>query len=456
MSGLTAEEKEQAKRLLLEEAEAFLRSDDDVGCISELEMNIKLTSDQPVQKNYLSIPRPLYPEVKGYIEDLLNRGFIRKSTSPFSSSVVCVRKKDGGMRLCIDYRGFGGGAHHGRTCKLSSAVSPVQEVFSSNFSTTFFVPFAFSSFRANFLWQARMKRSAVSGSGVSPDYKQARGDNLNMAASSPLNEESIQEEIEESDMAEPNLKDIHNLLKNIQGAITAMQGNIAKLAKDNNKLSSDVAELRKDIAKNNGEVEKLKEELISQNKYVASLELELARVKKTSKQQRCDIEDLQGNLDELEQYSRKNSLEFHGIPEDVGIPTDEVVCKVAQAVGVEMDPEKIEISHRLYRKKGIKPVIAKFANYKDKAKCYKARIRLKDVNLSTIFPSYSGTSLADQRVFINENLTGYRSEMMKIAIEKRRDEKILSTWSLDGKIFIKTSPSGRPRQMFSIDDVKEL
>ena len=104
----------------------------------------------------------------------------------------------------------------------------------------------------------------------------------------------------------------------------------------------------------------------------------------------------------------------------------------------------------------MKAIIAKFANHKDKAKCYKARIRLKDVTLSTIFLTYLGTSLADQRVFINENLTGYRSEMMKLAIEKRREEKILSTWSLDGKIFIKTSPSRRPRQMFSIDDVKEL
>ena len=235
-----------------------------------------------------------------------------------------------------------------------------------------------------------------------------------------------------------------------------MQGNITMLAKNNNKLSSDVAELRKVIAKND-ELEKLKKDLVNQNKYVASLELELGRVKKASKQQKSDIEDLQVNLDELEQYTRKNSLEFHGIPEDVGIPTDEIVCKVAQAVGVEMEPEKIKISHRLNRKKGIKPIIAKFANHKDKAKCYKARIRLKDVTLSTIFPTYLGTSLADQRIFINENLTGYRREMMKLAIEKRREEKILSTWSLDaGKIFIKTSPSGRPRQMFSIDDVKQL
>ena len=58
-----------------------------------------------------------------------------------------------------------------------------------------------------------------------------------------------------------------------------------------------------------------------------------------------------------------------GIPEDVGIPTAEIVCKTAQAVGVEMEPEKIEISHRLNRKKGIKPIIAKFANHKDKAEC---------------------------------------------------------------------------------------
>ena len=192
--------------------------------------------------------------------------------------------------------------------------------------------------------------SAFSGTGVSPEFKQARGDILSMATSSPLNEESFQEEIEVSDTVEPNLKDIHNLLKNIQSAITAMQGNIAVLAKDNNKLSSDVAELRKVIAKNNDEVEKLKKDLVSQTKYVASLELELGRVKKASKQQKNDIEDLQENLDELEQYTRKNSLEFHGIPEDVGIPTDEIVCKVAQAVGVEVESEKIEISHRLNNK----------------------------------------------------------------------------------------------------------
>ena len=67
-------------------------------------MDIKLKDRTPVQKNYVAVPRPLYPEVKAYIEDLLNKNFIRRSTSSYSSPVVCVRKKDQSLYLCVDYR----------------------------------------------------------------------------------------------------------------------------------------------------------------------------------------------------------------------------------------------------------------------------------------------------------------------------------------------------------------
>ena len=75
-----------------------------IGYAPELELEIKLLDQKPVEKNYINVPRPLYPEIKQYVEDLLNRGFITKSKSSYLSPVGCVHKKDGGMRLCIDYQ----------------------------------------------------------------------------------------------------------------------------------------------------------------------------------------------------------------------------------------------------------------------------------------------------------------------------------------------------------------
>lgn len=58
----------------------------------------------PVKKTYISVPKPLHQEVKDYLQDLLNRGWISESRSSYSSPIVCVRKKSGELRLCCDYR----------------------------------------------------------------------------------------------------------------------------------------------------------------------------------------------------------------------------------------------------------------------------------------------------------------------------------------------------------------
>ena len=104
LEGLDEEQKQLALDLLTEEQESFAKNDDDIGVILDLKLDINLTDKAPVQKNYVAVPRPLYPEVNSYIEDLLNRQLIRKSKSPYSSPVVCVRKKDQSLRLCVDYR----------------------------------------------------------------------------------------------------------------------------------------------------------------------------------------------------------------------------------------------------------------------------------------------------------------------------------------------------------------
>ena len=43
-------------------------------------------------------------ELHEQLQELLDKGFIRPSHSPWGAPVLFVKKKDGSMRLCIDYR----------------------------------------------------------------------------------------------------------------------------------------------------------------------------------------------------------------------------------------------------------------------------------------------------------------------------------------------------------------
>jgi len=55
------------------------------------------------QRSYQMSPKEL-EALKAHIDELLRLGFIRPSSSPWSSPVLFVKKKDGSLRLCVDYR----------------------------------------------------------------------------------------------------------------------------------------------------------------------------------------------------------------------------------------------------------------------------------------------------------------------------------------------------------------
>ena len=71
----------------------------------EVEFSIELIPGAgPVSKApYRMAPLEL-AEVKRQIEELMQKQFIRPSASPWGAPVLLVKKKDGKLRLCVDYR----------------------------------------------------------------------------------------------------------------------------------------------------------------------------------------------------------------------------------------------------------------------------------------------------------------------------------------------------------------
>ena len=99
--------------------------------------------------------------------------------------------------------------------------------------------------------------------------------------------------------------------------------------------------------------------------------------------QKEEADQLWTALDDLEQYTRKNSLEIHGIPQAAHTDTETTVIKVAEALNITLESEDSEISHMLRRNKAI---IVKISSHKMKFKLYKERYKLKHVRISDLFP----------------------------------------------------------------------
>ena len=87
---------------------------------------------------------------------------------------------------------------------------------------------------------------------------------------------------------------------------------------------------------------------------------------------------------------------------------------------------------------------------------YKARTKLKNTKATDLFPGFASAVRSKDRLFINENLTNYRRRLVDSANQRQRDGCITSVWTMDGKVYVKTSPYGNPTRIFSENDLDDL
>ena len=104
LSGLQTQERVQARQLLTEFSDVISTDENDIGNVKDFQMKLNLKDDVPARASYNAILRNLYKELKHYIEDLLNKSWIRDSESPYSSLVVLVQENHSTLQLCVDYQ----------------------------------------------------------------------------------------------------------------------------------------------------------------------------------------------------------------------------------------------------------------------------------------------------------------------------------------------------------------
>ena len=109
LTGLEAWPEEQAEKahsLLREYHNIFLLEKHDTGHTKAVKHKIVLKDPDtpPFKERFRRIPPPQLDKVRAHLKMMLDAGVIRPSNSPWCNTVVLVRKKDGSLCFCIDFR----------------------------------------------------------------------------------------------------------------------------------------------------------------------------------------------------------------------------------------------------------------------------------------------------------------------------------------------------------------
>jgi hypothetical protein len=194
------------------------------------------------------------------------------------------------------------------------------------------------------------------------------------------------------------------------------------------------------------------EEEISQQVYQSvsmDLERQTKLITSLQEQQATLIKQLsamEGKLDEHEQYSRRNCLLIHGLPETHKENTTTIAIKtIAERLKVSLSEDDIDRSHRLGTKQKLntsdedvkqsRPIIVKFCSYAKRDKVFKCKSKLRKTG-----------------IVITENLTAKRMSLLNAA---KHHQSVESAWSIDGRIQCITT-SERYMNIKNMSDLDKL
>ena len=101
---LTPEQQQQLTEVQIFSGDVFALNPGELGTTQMVTHTINTGEHAPIRQPVQRTPFVLRAKVEEMVTEMLDQGVIEPSTSPWASPIVLVKKKDGGIRFCVDYR----------------------------------------------------------------------------------------------------------------------------------------------------------------------------------------------------------------------------------------------------------------------------------------------------------------------------------------------------------------
>ncbi len=162
--------------------------------------------------------------------------------------------------------------------------------------------------------------------------------------------------------------------------------------------------------------------------------------------QTTDLKQIKGGIDNLEQKNKENNLRIVGLTEEEGEDLKNKVISLAKNKLQILNISRADINDicRMGRKMPGKSrdIKVTFASTAKKNIMYSARKKIP----------YD----AEEPIYINEDLTKFRSLLFYQARKLKQRSKIFGTWTQDGNVLIKLKEHSQPQAIETNAELKEV
>ena len=150
-------------------------------------------------------------------------------------------------------------------------------------------------------------------------------------------------------------------------------------------------------------------------------------------------------INDLEQYGRREMIEISGVPRSTGENIDSILSAIWRHLDVEIDHDsQIEEAHRISARDTAN-IIVKFSGRKVRNAVYSKRSALRGITAYDLGLSTKKV----QNLYINESLTRQNKELFAAALEFKKQANYKYIWTRNGSIFIRETETSRPIKVHS-------
>ena len=199
-------------------------------------------------------------------------------------------------------------------------------------------------------------------------------------------------------------------------------------------------------------LENQKNEIIDKlTKENGLLKAEITELREKFNVKETELFDVERDVVNLQQYVRRNNIEFCGIPDKVkSIDLQQKVIDIAKSINVEIAPVDIEACHRLHKgkKDSTARTIVRFVNRKHCDRLHANKSKLKNVDLSEFG--------IRNDVYINCNLCPY-NKFLWGKCKKLYNEKLIDRfWVYNGCVYFASDENDNGTKISHLEDLKKI